>query len=68
MFNISFRKSCRLWDNVEKYRRTRQATDDTVMWRMRIECWMIMATDTLWNIQGAYKLSEDFAKSYFHKY
>jgi hypothetical protein len=25
---IYFRKSCRLWANVEKYRRARQATDD----------------------------------------
>ena len=25
--NIFFRKSCRLWDNVEKYGKARQATD-----------------------------------------
>jgi hypothetical protein len=25
-----FRKSCRLWDNVEKYSRAREATDDSV--------------------------------------
>jgi hypothetical protein len=25
-----FRKSCRLWDNVEKYRRAEQATDDNM--------------------------------------
>jgi hypothetical protein len=28
MFNHLFRKSLRLWDNLEKYGRTRQATDD----------------------------------------
>jgi len=25
-----FRKSCRLWDNVEKFRRAAQATDDNM--------------------------------------
>jgi len=30
MFNNSFRRSCRLWDNAEKYCRARQATDDNV--------------------------------------
>jgi len=28
--NFFFRKSCRLWENVEKYDRTRQATGDSV--------------------------------------
>jgi hypothetical protein len=32
------RKSCRLWDNVEKYYRPVQATDDIVIRRMRIAC------------------------------
>ena len=31
---ILFWKSCHLWDNVEKYYRARQATDDNVPWRM----------------------------------
>jgi hypothetical protein len=26
----SFRKSCRLWDNVEKYSRAEEATDDNM--------------------------------------
>jgi hypothetical protein len=30
-----FQKSCRLWDNVEKYGTTRQATDDNIIRRMR---------------------------------
>ena len=32
------RKSCRLWDNVEKYCRAREAADDNVMRRMRFAC------------------------------
>ena len=39
------RKSCRLCDNVEKYRRTRQATDDIIR-RMRFACWITKATET----------------------
>jgi hypothetical protein len=33
-----FQKSCRLWDNVEKYGRARQATDDNIIRRMRFAC------------------------------
>jgi hypothetical protein len=41
-----FRKSCRLSDNVEKYCRARQATDDSIIRRMRFACWITKATDT----------------------
>jgi hypothetical protein len=41
-----FRKSCRLWDNVEKYGRARQATDDNIIRRMRFACRITKATDT----------------------
>ena len=41
MFNFFFFKSCRLWDNVEKYWRPQMTT-----WCMRIECWMPKATNT----------------------
>jgi hypothetical protein len=41
-----FRKSCRLWDNVEKYGRARQATGDNIIRRMRFACWITKATDT----------------------
>jgi hypothetical protein len=34
------RKFCRLWDNVEKYGRAGQATDDNIIRRMRIACWI----------------------------
>ena len=41
------RKSCRLWDNVEKYGRVGQATDDNIILPMRIAHWITTATDTL---------------------
>jgi hypothetical protein len=44
--NIFPRKSCRLWDNVEKCGRTRQTTDDNIIQRMRFACWVKSATDT----------------------
>jgi hypothetical protein len=40
------RKSCRLWDNVEKYGSIGQVTDKNIIWRMRIACWITKATDT----------------------
>jgi hypothetical protein len=39
-------KSCRLWDNVEKYGTARQATHDNIIRRMRFACWITKATDT----------------------
>jgi hypothetical protein len=44
--NFLFRKSCRLWENVEKYGTARQATDDNIIRRMRFACWITKATDT----------------------
>jgi hypothetical protein len=41
-----FRKSCRLSVNVEEYGRVRQATDDSMIARMRLACWISKATDT----------------------
>ena len=35
-----------LWDNVEKYGRAGQTTDDNIMWHMCFVCWMIEATNT----------------------
>ena len=45
MFNNFFfpRKSCRLWDNVEKYGAARQATDVTIR-RIRVARWISKAT------------------------
>ena len=40
-----FRKSCRLWDNLEKYVRARQATDDNKILLMHCTCWISKATD-----------------------
>jgi hypothetical protein len=44
--NFFFRKSCRLWDNVEKYGRVGQATGDNIIRRMRFACWITKATNT----------------------
>jgi hypothetical protein len=41
-----FRKSFRLWDNVEKYCIAVQATDGNM--NTRIACWITKATDTYW--------------------
>jgi hypothetical protein len=35
------------WDNVKKCGTARQATDESIIWRMRVACWITMATDTL---------------------
>ena len=41
-----FRKSHRLWDNVEKYGGARGATNDVTIWRIRVACWISKATCT----------------------
>jgi hypothetical protein len=41
-----FRKSYRLWDNVEKYATAGQTTDDSIIRRMRIAWWIPKTTDT----------------------
>jgi len=48
LYSVIFfpRKSCRLWDNVEKCLRIRLATDDNIAWRMRFACCLTKATDT----------------------
>jgi hypothetical protein len=54
-----FRKLCRLCDNLEKYDgRTRQATDDNIIRRMRFACWITKATDT----HSEYVIATAFAK------
>jgi hypothetical protein len=37
---------CCLRDNVEKYGRARQATDDNIVWLLSFACWITKATDT----------------------
>ena len=39
-------KSYHLWDNVEKYDRARQTTDDNMIQSVCFACWIIKATDT----------------------
>jgi hypothetical protein len=48
IFGNFFFKSCRLWDNVEKYGTARQDTDDNIIRRMRLACWITKDTDTHW--------------------
>jgi hypothetical protein len=45
-FNNFFRKSCSLWDNVEKYGTPREATDENMKRHMHIECWKTNVTNT----------------------
>jgi hypothetical protein len=47
IFNYSFSpcKSCLLYDNVVKYGRAREATDDNIVRRMRSACCMNKTTD-----------------------
>ena len=40
------RQSCRLCENLESYCITRQATEDTIIRRRRIACWIRKAIDT----------------------
>jgi hypothetical protein len=55
--NFFFRKSCCLWDNLEKWDRARQATDDNIIRRMHIACWVTKATDNTLGICNTYCFS-----------
>ena len=44
--NFFFGKSFRLWENVEKFCRTGQSTDDNIIRRTRIACYITKATNT----------------------
>jgi hypothetical protein len=45
--SITFlRKSCRVWNNMEKYGRIGQATDGTIIWHMGLARWITKATGT----------------------
>jgi hypothetical protein len=43
LFNF-LRRSCHLWDTVVKYGTAGQATDDNIIRRLRIACWITEAT------------------------
>jgi hypothetical protein len=45
MFNKTFSEIV-LWDNVEKFGRARNNTDENITGRMRFACWITKATDT----------------------
>ena len=44
--NVFLRKSCRLWDNVEKYGGAKGATNDVTICRIQVACWISWATCT----------------------
>jgi hypothetical protein len=44
--NFFFENLAILWDNVEKCSRARQATDENIIRRTPIACWITKATDT----------------------
>jgi len=47
LFSITFvRKSCRLWDNVQK-NIVEPGRPHMTIWRIRFACWITEATDTL---------------------
>jgi hypothetical protein len=52
-----FRKSCHLWDNVERNGGARGATNDVTIWRIRVACWISKATCT-----------RSSARAHAHKY
>jgi len=45
-FNSFLSENRALCDNVEKYGKARQATDNNVIRRMRVACWITKVTDT----------------------
>ena len=47
MFFVFVLKMCHLWDNVEKYGRAVNTTDDNIIWHMHFERWITEATNTL---------------------
>ena len=57
-----FLKSCRLWNNVEKYDRARQARDDNKTGRMRFACWITKATHTHTHTHTRSEYSTIFAR------
>jgi hypothetical protein len=46
MFSNFFRKSCRLWDNVEKYDGARGVTNYVTIWFIQVAYWISKATCT----------------------
>jgi predicted DNA-binding protein YlxM (UPF0122 family) len=51
---IYIRISYRFLDNAEKCCTSRQATDDNIIWRMRIACWILEATKTITKYKGRF--------------
>jgi hypothetical protein len=46
MFHNFYKKSCRLWDNIEQWGGAWEATDDNIVLRMRFAYWITKTTHT----------------------
>ena len=66
-FSNIFRKSCCLWDNVEKYGGARGSTNDVIVGRIWVACWISKATCTHEHIH-AYAPVHTHACTRAHKY
>ena len=56
-----FRKSCPLWDNVKKYCKAGQATNDSVSYAHCIlDTWNYQHTFKIWNTQCAQSITQHF--------
>jgi hypothetical protein len=60
-----FRKSHRLWDNVEKYSGDWGATNDVTIWRTRVACWISKAVCT-YAYAHAHALGYPYARTRKH--
>ena len=47
VFYKFFLKSCRVWDDVEKYFSARRTADDNITRPTRVQCWITRAANTL---------------------
>jgi hypothetical protein len=64
--SITFlRKSCCLWDNVEKCGGARGATNDVTLWHIPVACWISKATRTRMDAPGH---KHERAHAHRHKY
>ena len=56
--NVFQKKKCRVWDNFDKYGRSREGTDNNIIWRKRLACWIMLQTHS----QNIYHLLLSTAK------
>jgi hypothetical protein len=63
--NNFFRKACRLWDNVERYREARGTVNEVTIWRIPAADWISKATYTHGHAHGHAPWR---ARAHTHKY